>query len=133
MKRERLPLVLGCLVAVLLAVHGARSITAARHRITLDNTRSIEKGMTEKRVEEILSIPAGNYSSSNPGGTFLYHQKAVTGMELVRLRGGKFWASDETSVWLRFDDAGRVAEVFCGSYYEQESILDKIRDWLGVW
>jgi hypothetical protein len=132
MKRKRLLLIFACVAALLLAGYLALRLTAQRHRITLENTRAIEKGMSESEVEGILGVRAGDYSSNKPGGTFLYHQEAVTGIDLVRMRGGKFWASDETSVWLRFDDAGRVAEVFCGSYYEQESLLDKIRDWLGM-
>jgi hypothetical protein len=132
MTRKRLLLIIAAMVAVLAAGSVALRLAAPRHRITLENTRTIQRGMTEKEIEEILGVRAGDYSSTKPGGTFLYHQQAVTGMELVRMRGGKFWASDETSVWLRFDDAGRVAEVFCGSYYEQDSLLDKIRDWLGM-
>ena len=129
---KKLLLIFACVAALLLAGYLTLRLTAQRHRITLENTRAIEKGMPESEVEEKLGVRAGDYSSNKPGGTFLYHQKAVTGSDLVRMRGGKFWASDETSVWLRFDDAGRVAEVFCGSYYEQESLLDKIRDWLGM-
>jgi hypothetical protein len=132
MKHKRLLLALASVAAVFTAGYLALRLMPPRHRINLDNTRAIEKGMTEEEAVKILGVRAGDYSSTKPGGTFLYHQKAVSGTELVRMRGGKFWASDETGVWLRFDDAGRVAEAFCGSYYENQSFLDRIRDWLGI-
>ena len=106
MNGKRLLLIFASMAALLLAGYLTLRLTAQRHRITLENTRAIEKGMSESKVEEILGVRAGDYSSNKPGGTFHYHQKAVTGSDLVRMRGGKFWASDETSVWLHHGRRG---------------------------
>ena len=96
-------------------------------------------GMTEDEVEAILGVPAGDYSSGQFGGHFFENEKnpdsdVVTGLELVKKRGGKIWAGNETSVWIHFDDSGRVTEKWCHFHAipTSESFLDKLRRWLGM-
>jgi hypothetical protein len=139
MKHKRLLLILGCLAALLLAGYATLRLTAPQHQITADNIEAIKKGMTEDEVEAILGVPAGDYSSGQFGGHFFENEKnpdsdVVTGLELVKKRGGKIWAGNETSVWIHFDDSGRVTEKWCHFHAipTSESFLDKLRRWLGM-
>lgn len=147
MKRKRLLLILGCLASVLLAGYVTLRLTAPRHRITGENIEAIREGMTEEEVEAILGAPAGDYSSKQTGGQFpeieiiiIPHRrsrpewKIITGPDLVKSRGGKYWVGEATGVWVRFDEAGQVAEILPGWSIPSgnESFLTKLRRWLGM-
>jgi len=142
MKRKRLLLIVGCLVAILLAGYGTLRLTAPRHRITWETVQAIQKGMTEEDIKAFLGVEAGDYSSKKyggkfyeiPGGKFPGTTPGIKGYDLVKEWGGKFWVSDEAAVWVRFDEAGRVTESLRGSVPEDgdESFLTKLRRWLGM-
>jgi len=154
MNRKRLLLILGCLGLLLLAGYATLWLTAPRHRITEENIEAIKEGMTEKEVEAILGAQAGDYSSKQTGGQFAEIEVIIipapraqpvgktrsiftgfTGPDFVKSRGGgKYWVGEETGVWVRFDEAGRVAEIWPGlsTPSGNESFLDKLRRWLGM-
>lgn len=130
--RKRLLLILGCLVAVLLAGYLTLWLTAPRHHITEENVAAIKEGMTEGEVEAILGVKAGDYSSKQTGGQF--EDIGTTGPDIVKSRGGKYWVGEETGVWVRFDEAGQVADIWPGFFIPSgnESLLAKLRRWLGI-
>ena len=120
-KRKRLLLFFGCLAAVVLAGYGTLRLTVPRHRITGHNIQTIELGMTEVRVKEILGAEAGDYSTKR--------------LELnwSRKAYGKFWIADEAAIWVGFDETGQVAAIIYGwGLREPESFLANLRRWLGM-
>ena len=141
MRHKRLLLIFGCLAAVLLAGYVTLRLTAPRHRITPENIRAIKKGMTEQEAEEILGAPAGDYSSAKNREWFVdtINFRDGTGStiplfslsDLVEKRGGKFWVGDEAIIWVSFDEAGQATEMY-GSVFPNESLLAKLRRWLGM-
>lgn len=136
MNRKRLLLISGCAAAILLAGYMTLRLTAPRHRITGDTIHAIDKGMTEREVEAILGAPAGDYSAGKRGGLFINKHRVrdgdLTGPEMVKMWGGKYWVSDETSVWVRFNEAGKVEETWPGWVAYNDSFLTKLRRWLGM-
>ena len=53
---------------------------------------------------------------------------------LARDPRAKFWTADETSAWIRFDEAGKVIEIWSSSPGASvgQSFLAKLRRWLGM-
>jgi len=150
MKRKRLLLIVGCLAAVLLAGYATFRLTAPRHRITIESFQAIREGMTELEVEAVLGAPAGVYSTEAQTGFYLpkfriswpakwiYASDADifirTGSDLIEKQGGKEWVGEELSIYICFNEGGRVLESRSGQVppTRNESFLAKLRRWLGI-
>ena len=138
-KRKRLLIFVG-LAVMLFAGYATLRLTAPPHRITPVNIAAIRKGMTEREIENILGAPAGDYASAQASAMYqnlTYHVdedgKGWNGYELVKKWGGKVWVAEEGFLWVRFDDAGKVAETARHILVQQpESFLAKLRRWLGM-
>jgi hypothetical protein len=136
MKCKRLLLILACVAAILLAGYGTLRLTAPPHRITWESIERIQEGMSEANVECILGVPAGDYSSTEHGATFVlgeggYRRQVVQGRDLLQ-GGAKVWVGDRGAVWLTFDASKRVSGIRIGLVESEESFLDKLRRWLGM-
>jgi hypothetical protein len=135
--RKRLLLMLGCVASLLLAGFVTLGLTAPKHRITRENFDDIREGMTEKEVEAILGARAGVYSSLCQTGVYPIGRcgDPVLGIDLGKSRGGKEWVTKAFSVYVLFDENGRVAKTYGGDglLNENGSFLDKFRRWLGMW
>jgi len=145
MKRKHLLLNLVCLAVMLLAGYATLRLTAPNHRITRKNLKAIEFGMAEREVEEIFGVPAGDYSAKKGGSVgYEWYVKEKTAVKkggncipvtfLARDPRAKFWTADETSAWIRFDEAGKVIEIWSSSPGASvgQSFLAKLRRWLGM-
>jgi outer membrane protein assembly factor BamE (lipoprotein component of BamABCDE complex) len=140
-KCRRWLLIFGCLGAILLAGYLTLWLTAPKHRINEHNIAAIDFGMSEKEVEEIFGVPAGDYSTKDEHWLYIQEKTRIKD-GLIRIHvdilakdpDGKFWKGDESSVWLRFDEAGKVADIW--SSWEgpnaDQSFLAKLRRWLGM-
>jgi hypothetical protein len=128
--RKRLLLMLGCVAAVLLAGYMTLRLTGPRHRITEENIKLIKKGMTEEEVEAILGSKAG----SIPDGT-LHAPNSLT-VDSIDTRSSKHWVGKDVDVSVGFDADGRVTSVtqlfILDRSDRPETILDKLRRWLGM-
>ena len=149
MKRKRLLLIVGCLAAVLLAGYATFRLTAPRHRITIESFQAIREGMTELEVEAVLGAPAGVYSTEAQTGFYLPKLRSScparwiyasdadfigTGSDLIERQGGKEWVGEELSIYICFNEGGRVLESRSGQVppTRNESFLAKLRRWLGI-
>jgi outer membrane protein assembly factor BamE (lipoprotein component of BamABCDE complex) len=148
MKPKRLLLIVAFFASFLLAGYVALRLTVPCNQITEQSLLAIEMGMTEEQVEELFGVPAGDYGSG--GGTGWYSsapkdaamEKTITyqnkhffeGTDFVKFLGGKEWVGEDMSVYVQFDQAGRVQEVLRGdvSPTRGESFLAKLRHWLGI-
>jgi hypothetical protein len=137
--RKRLLLFLVCLVSVLLAGYVTLGLTAPGHRIAEKQIQAINIGMSEAEVETILGAQAGDYTSGQGEGLFMFNPRTAespffSGPDLVKRRGGKFWIGEEAAVWVQFDDAGQVVEILSGVVIPSgnESFLIKLRHWLRI-
>ena len=104
MKRKTLLFGLG-IVAAAVSVSLMVWVThQPEHRITGRTFANIEKGMTESEVEQILGVPAGNYTREAVATIYpLGANDLVAGNELVRKEGGKEWIGNHASIYVRFD------------------------------
>ena len=136
--RKRLLLILAWVASVLLAGYVTLRLTAPRHRITEENIEAIKEGMTEKEVEAILGVSAGAYGSKADTGVYLLLPSRpilvapVSGVELIKRRGGKEWVGADVSLYVLFDEVGRVKEMLVGVVDGDETFLDKLRRWLAM-
>jgi hypothetical protein len=140
-KRKRIALILGCLAAVLLAGYGTLRLTASRHRITMRNVSAIDFG---KEVEGILGVSAGDYTTRDHLDWYMQEKTETknglpggipcqSGVFLAKEPGGKFWKGNETSVWIRFDETGKVREIWSSIFPNEDgSFFGKLRRWLGM-
>jgi hypothetical protein len=139
MKRKRLLLVFVCLAAVLLAGYVTLRLTAPEHRITQENILAIQIGMSEKQVEAILGVRAGDYYPVTPGGGSrligeFFGPHWLSRSNLAKKPGGKYWIGENAAVWVRFDESAHAVEIWNGVTWavREESFLDKLRRWLGM-
>jgi hypothetical protein len=132
----------GWLVSILLTGYLTLRLTAPQrptvplHRITNENIEAIRVGMTKGEFESIFGVPPGNYTSTNA-------DKVVVEIGCIRepspikdLQGGfTIWLGDAGGVYARFDQdstcivIGRLSDPVQS---RSESLLDKLRRWLGV-
>jgi len=133
MKRKRLLLIFGCLAAVLLAGYATLWLTAPRHRITKESYDAIQIGMTEQEVEAVLGARAGVHTSRCDTGSYGIGRcgDPMLGKDI---KAGKEWVTEAVSVYIFFDENGRVARKCSGTgvAHENESFLCKVRRWLGM-
>ena len=83
--------------------------------------RAIQAGMTQREVEAILGVPAGNYGVHNK---YLFSERLV---------GLKVWGDDCGAIWVGFDANGRVL----GANYSyagrpNEPLFDRLCRWVGL-
>jgi hypothetical protein len=134
MKRKRLLLIVGCLVAFVLGF-GIPWLTAPR--FTRENIHAIQIGMTEQQVNSVLGTKAELFPSER---TRYGNRGTSTGVSLFRDplardagQLGKEWLGEKISVFVWFDEAGRVVQFTDGIILEDdESFLTKLRRWLGM-
>jgi outer membrane protein assembly factor BamE (lipoprotein component of BamABCDE complex) len=94
---------------------------APRHRITFDNLKNVQFGMTEQDVETILGAPSGDYSNG----------KTQTSGS-VSYSGGvnKKWIAADCAIELAFAPDGRVGAIAITD--ARESLIQKLRRILGL-
>jgi outer membrane protein assembly factor BamE (lipoprotein component of BamABCDE complex) len=154
MKRKRLLLILICLASVLLSGYLAlRLMSLSNDKITQENFDKIKLGMTENEVEALLGGPAGVYTFKAITGQYSVRggrQRDVmidesrwtlgrgfailSGLDLIKEKGGKEWVAEEYAVFVRFDEHGRVVESEWSWFgvIENESFLARLRRWLDM-
>jgi hypothetical protein len=133
-------LVIG-LLAVLLAGYLLVWITGPpRHRIHEQTFAELQVGMTERQIETIFGVPAGDYRARDA-----YLPRCATGRRrkdayfgflgsLGQVTAWKEWKGDEAFISLGFDAQGQaVVSVFQRPIESMESFPAKVRRWLGIW
>jgi hypothetical protein len=131
--KRRLLLKLGLLA--LLAIIGFVVIVWPRinERITEENFKQVQKGMTEQEVRDILG-PPGVYTARAITGKYFISWNWPTGAELIEKWGGREWVGDDVTVYVLFDEDGRVDHFFLGEldrlHAYERSWLQKLRGWV---
>jgi hypothetical protein len=98
------------------------------HRINQDTVEEIKEGMTVKEVEAIFGVPAGDYTTRP---VLIFPLGAPPYRPWFYKNPAKSWDSNEASILIHFNDAGRVEDAFvCPVLNWDESWWDKIRRWL---
>jgi hypothetical protein len=85
--------------------------------IKFDNFDRISKGMTEEEVEDLLGGPPGYYTRKFVGAVYAEGPKRVTGLELCQRQGGKEWIANRGSIYVEFDEHGRVCDARQGEAF----------------
>lgn len=99
------------------------------YRITDENLERILPGMTEKEVERILGVPAGNYS----GKRGYFASRPPDELERLLRQGHKEWVGEGLSIVVRFNEQGVVLNASRGANFgSSPSFLDRLRRWLGI-
>lgn len=128
--RKRLLLFLVCLASVLLAGYGTLWLTAPKWA-NFDNFLELKEGITLEEVETVLGA-----KGLNPSQRSFYFSEGFsgTGAELAKKwKGSKEWMGEEASIFVCFDDNGRLAHWHPGVIPEtNQSFLTKLRRWLGI-
>lgn len=130
--RKRLPVLVGVLFVL---VAGAGLVTAwfrscfLSNSINLENFAKIQPGMSESDVEAILGALAGDYSSG--WVKILPPAAEVVGCWSPPVK--KAWITDEGCIVVFFDESGKVVSAqFWEPIVLEESLLEKVRRWLGL-
>jgi hypothetical protein len=148
-KYKRLLLWTGSLVVLTAAGLLGMVLLWPRSPINRANFEKIREGMTYQEVEAIFGGLAGNYStgplmletSSNAGSTAdsILGQLLILNLQRddLKLRwtkaDGLCWLSDSGLVLVHFDREGGVrAKDFWAVQRRSESLLDRLRRWLGL-
>jgi hypothetical protein len=97
--RRRLILVILVSVGLVLVLAISLWRSAPSHNIDRENVLCVEVGMTEKDVEELFGVPAGNY---NRTGNVLALSSGLPEGPV------KVWVGDDLGIALWFDEEGRV-------------------------
>ncbi|MCI0376235.1 MAG: hypothetical protein L0215_01380 [Gemmataceae bacterium] len=121
MKKRRLLWIAATLVLLLGAGYAVLWLTGPGHRINALSFERIQEGMTEKEVEEILGVPAGDYGT-----------KAHPELTVLPLGDRKRWTSDDAQIVVDFDKRGLVVLKRLGFVRVGESIWQKLRRWLRI-
>jgi hypothetical protein len=145
MKRRRL-LLFGLLVAITLAMVGGIWWWAVwpHTAISRENAARIDKGMTRAEVEAILGGPARiepstgvvpdldlNLPENDQLLRLMEEQQLALIAETRPIAERPIWVSDNVSIYVRFDDQGRVEKCLSVPVRPvQESLTDKLRRWL---
>ena len=91
-------------------------VVQPNHAITGHGFSQIHRGMTEEEVEAALGVPPGNYTGEHV--TTLYQNGEndfIAGWELRKVEGGKEWIGNHMSIYVRYDEHGRVADARSGT------------------
>jgi hypothetical protein len=126
-------LLLGCVFAVLVIAHLLFRLTASSQRINEESFDDIQSGMTEGEVEAVVGAPAGIYAPTprKDGAalvTDLYTNNCDTVWGPVV---PKRWQGKRGILVVVFDPGGRVVDKFFAPWESDESLLAKLRRWLG--
>jgi hypothetical protein len=124
--KNRLLLILFCLAFA--AIYAFCWLTAPRHRITEENFARIKEGMTEKEVESILGVPAGNYETKKRM-PLPAHDLFVPTVPCET----KVWEGNGLVITIWFDAEGKVFHSRIGGWSSEEpTFLDMLRRLLGM-
>ncbi|MCI0378840.1 MAG: hypothetical protein L0215_14630 [Gemmataceae bacterium] len=128
MKKRRLLRLAATSVLLLGAGYGVLWLTAGpRHRINHESFNRIQEGMTEKDVEAIFGVPAGDYTTGP-----VMELKSDSGFSKV-WRVDKPWMSNFSRIYVAFDERGLVVwKRYLPVVPEEESFGDKLRRWLRI-
>ena len=97
--------------------------TAPAHRINVDSVEQLNEGMTEKEVESILRVPAGDYETSTIKP--MTYPSSDLRMPIFPVEE-KVWKGGGLVVRIWFDEAGVVVDKrITGSI--SETFFDKMR------
>src|SRR4051812_42356021 len=123
-KRFLLALLAGLLL--LAALTCVARLGKPRHHINPETIACIEEGMTERDVEELLGVPAGDYATRPVSGRF-FEGSTPRGRGVM-----KKWQADEATIWVWFDEEAKVTATFVPIVYfrEVEHFLTKLQRWL---
>jgi hypothetical protein len=126
---------LAIVLAVSLLGFGTALWLWPRDRITAESRQKIRIGMTEDEVVEILGGPGMNHEE------YLHHRRdfEIEGPELDEPEWGvpdwemgKTWIGRRGLIRINLDQENRVSwKGFDGVRWNNGSILDRLRDWLG--
>ncbi len=122
------------LVSLLLACGSVVVLTAwaltPRHRITRENYRKIDFAMTQRDVEELLGVPAGDYGR----GVNVAHTVDESTHSQKELLGETYseWYADEVGIITAADATGKVGFKCLVSVLRapEPTLLERIRHWL---
>jgi hypothetical protein len=122
--RKRLAAGIVALTCLVIAgyVVGVR-VTAPERHINRTTCEKIEAGMNEGEVEQLIGLPAGDYTS----------RQVVVWEGSLRMPVGaelKTWAADEGTILVCFHDDKVVFARFEEPIDINESLVDRLRRWL---
>ncbi len=97
---------------------------APRHRIDREGVRELREGMSEAEVEQVLGVPAGDYSSRKRS----YAGEDVTFVALYTDLDQKEWVGDEVRVSVGFGPDGKAWTIYRSwPFCDDEDFLDRLR------
>ncbi|MCI0376234.1 MAG: hypothetical protein L0215_01375 [Gemmataceae bacterium] len=127
MKKRRLLWFVATSVLLFGAGYAALWLTAPRHRINALSFEQIREWMTEKEVEGILGVPAGDYTTAP---VMVLDDGTASTIWISRV---KRWTSNDTAIDVFFDDLGLVTRKRLLDVIPlEESIWQKLRRWLRI-
>ena len=101
------------------------------HRINRTGFENIRKEMTEREVEAVLGVPAGDYATG-PIRLITFGDAPKTTYFVFR-PAEKKWVGNEAVIEVWFDDNGRVEDKrIWGAYIAREPIFNRLRRLLGL-
>jgi hypothetical protein len=101
--------------------------TIPHHVLDFDTYRKIRAGMDAAEVERVIGFPPGNYSETKlPRG---WEAQRITLHRDEHVMG---WATDKGLIRVLFDRTGRVIHVTFDYNLPPESLIERVRNWLGI-
>ncbi len=126
MKKRTRRLLLAGFILVLMAWVGVLALRpwVPRHRITAEGVGELREGMTAAEVEQVLGVPAGDYSSRKRS----YAGEPVTFIALYTDLDQKEWVGDEVRVNVGFGPDGKAWTIYRSwPFCDDEDFLDQLR------
>jgi hypothetical protein len=130
----RIRMLLGCGLLVLFVAGLSWFLwpSPPKHNINADGYQNIRLGMTEREVEEVLGVPAGDYGPGK-GEILDYGVFTATSHSIRTDPNGKKWLAGSFAITVCFDERARVRGMGTDEVYRPyDSPLEMVGQMFGL-